>query len=243
MAIQSYEVDPGQVGLVVTMGLPRAHNGTDGRQAHNQQGVPAWQVSVLLADLDLEAPVRWFGPVCPDWATGSALTLAGKLSVSAFSGRVAGAQRASVTLRADRVELDASPDGGDLFGSDNGLYVVSTDRWVLGGAERLEATFRRQGDWVRYLVMRGWQSADGQHEGAERHLVDVPGRAPAGLKKLANVEFDGLRVESYLNDDRTRSSLSLTASSIRPAVERGGAGRSRRSESPAPVVEGSAVAS
>ena len=103
--------------------------------------------------------------------------------------------------------------------------AVCESRWPKGYAcprcaARENSSFRRQGDWVRYLVMRGWQSSDGEYEGADKHSVEIQGRAPAGLRRMAPVEFDGLRVESYLNDDKTRSSLSLVASQVRSAAMR-----------------------
>lgn len=215
MAVQSYSIDPDRVGLSLTQGEALPYNDEGGRQRHDDAGMPMWQVPTLLADVDVELRIRFGAQHQPTLDLNSPVRLDGETRVSTFAGRIAGSQRASLTMRTERLFPD-SPADDDLFGGgDHGLYLVDTGTLTVVAAERIEARYPRTGDWCRFRVVRGWRSTDGALNGMERWSIDVKGRSFSGVKRMSAVEFGALRVNTFLNADRTSARLDLEASDIR----------------------------
>lgn len=244
MAVQSYLIDPSRLGRVLTQGDAYAYNEQDGRrQRKTDDGVPMWQVQALLAQLGGdEVKIRFAAQQRPEWAHNTPLALDGVTKFSAYAGTGGGGGRfSSLTIRTERVAPDTNDDRDLFSGTDSGLYVVDDREKIVVNAERLDVRYPRSGDWWRFMCHVGWTAAgsDGEFGGLEKWSVDVPGRTFAGIRAMAPVRFDGLRIDPYMNAERGTARLTLEADKILPAEAVAAfAGRPSRSRQPEPVAAG-----
>lgn len=237
MALTSYPIDPTRLGDVLVTGAPYQFLDGHSQRRDPNTGLPLWTVRASLLDVDLtdfagEVSLRLPSADQPTVRPSDFILLTGAARVSSYqTGRGADA-RASVSLRGegfDVVEVSDVDASGD---ASRGLFVAWDGSSELRFTRAATAGYRPgrpDGACFHYEVARPYESDAGA--GVERHVVEVRGDL-APIRRMAVVDFDGLRVIPTLNRETRRAGLQLVADAVRtvdtptPAPT----GRSRRPE-------------